>query len=375
MFLEKENKKSIEKFANKIYRNFEKKDYKKVADIINNPFLCYLSFETAMSSRFSRSFTSSFGTCLQHAVVDIAKNQGFTIINDGNNDDDIELKGFYSDETRLVIDNAMEYINGCSSKNPISEIEIKKYFAKIRDKVLTTTGIERTVHADLVVFKDGLITCIEIKAGGDLDKGKAKNQRKEIFEIYAILVSKYKKEILNKEIDIEMKFGTFYNKDSMNEGVESWTQASVKKNFLNSELLIGKDFWSFLCNDHNAYSKILKIYNDHRDKTKKCLEIFQEKSIKEILKKANKIKNEEFKNSIKLSLQEEFLFDKLQLNNFIKINSKIIITNNEVSFIDKENNLKSLKIISDYNYEDIIIDLKNNNNLKEISDNFFQIII
>jgi hypothetical protein len=375
MFSEEKNKKSIEKFAEKIYNNFENKNYKIVAEAINNPFLLYLSFEATMNSRFSRSFTSSFGTCFQHAVVDIAKNQGFSIINDGNNDDNIELKGYYSDKTRQVVDQAMDYINKSSAKSPITEAHIKSYFQLIKESVFDSSGDEKTVNADLVLFRNNKITCIELKAGGDLDKGKAHIQRRETFEIYAILVSKYREEVFNHKIKIEMKFGTFYNKNDMISGVENWKQPSVKKNFLESELLIGTDFWAFVCNDKNAYSKILKIYNECREKIKKCITVFNQKSVKEILKKAETIKNKEIKNTIKLSLEEEFLFGKEQLDFIFEEGffNYILLTEGNISFINKENKMKNLKIIEEYNYEQIFDYLTTTSKLENISSNYFKI--
>lgn len=95
----------------------------------------------------------------------------------------------------------------------------------------------------------------------------------------------------------------------------------------------------------------------------------------EILKKAESLSNKEIKDTIRLSLEEEFLFNEKQLNFILKEKDfdYVLLTNNSICFINKENEMKSLKITKDYDYEKISSYLTKNNLLENLSSNYFRI--
>ena len=52
-------------------------------------------------------------------------------------------------------------------------------------------------------------------------------------------------------------FDTAYNKFGEN---NSWHQANVERFFSKDELLIGKDYWNFVCNDENVFDIVFYQY-------------------------------------------------------------------------------------------------------------------
>ena len=84
---------------------------------------------------------------------------------------------------------------------------------------------------------------IELKASGDLDNKKAKSEKLAMLQEYFIL----KNSLIDKPNDkIRIFLGTAYNKYGED---SEWKQERVKQFFSEDELLIGKDYWNFVCND------------------------------------------------------------------------------------------------------------------------------
>ena len=63
-------------------------------------------------------------------------------------------------------------------------------------------------------------------------------------------------------------FGTAYNK--FGEGNE-WKQERVKQFFAEEELLIGKEYWNFVCNDEEGFDIIFEQYKRSADKIRHAL--------------------------------------------------------------------------------------------------------
>lgn len=371
MFEYERNSISMNEIADKIKESYSNKNYKNSFKITNNPFK--INLEDCCSSRFNRSWDSMMGTYMQHYSVKVALNQNWEIINDGDNHNDIIIKGNFSDETRKIIDEFIDVIEKSNKKNPLSKDKFQDYMIKIKDNVLSTCGKETELHADLVIRKDNIIYGIEEKAGGDLDKGKSKNQKKELLTLYALLVSKYKKEILKGDIDIEIKLATFYNKDNIDKGKTDWTQASVKKYFLEDELLIGKDFWAFLTDDQDAYSKILNLINNFKNEFEECKNIFYVKTIEDILDNIHKIENINIRANILNMIKEDYLINEEHLRKLIKENNFNILTlsNNKINIQYKNNSQKTFKFLSNLEYLFVLKLLKNEIKLKEIKEGCF----
>lgn len=94
---------------------------------------------------------------------------------------------------------------------------------------------------------------IELKAGGDLDNKKSKAEKIELLKEYFLLKNK----IIDNVEKIKLLFATAYNK--FGEGNE-WKQSQVKQYFDENELLIGKDYWNFVCNDENGFNIVFEQY-------------------------------------------------------------------------------------------------------------------
>ena len=252
---------------------------------INVPTNFFLGIDHCINSAYTRSFSSSLGTNLQTAATHISEICGWKVLNDSSKEDGkIKIEGVYSDETRILIDNIMTHITKSNKKSPLTQEYLDEAHSKIVDKVLTTVGQKKHNYADIIIQREVggkiLISNIELKLGGDLDKGKANSQRRESFEIFALLVSKYKDEIRAGKVEIKSYFATIYNKNDLLSGSEKWSSPSVTKNFTRDELLIGKDFWNHIClGDPNAFEYIMSAYH------KNCTIVYEKsfKKLKEII--------------------------------------------------------------------------------------------
>ena len=371
MFNYEKNKVSFEFIIEKIITKYKESSYKDSIKILNNPFKS--SLDDALSSRFSRSWDSSLGLQMQHFSALVAENQGFKILNDGDQNNDIRIKGFFSDETRKIISEFINEIEKSNNKEPFCKKAANEYMVKIKDSVLNTCGSEMEKNGDLIYIKDGVIYVIEEKAGGDLDKGKAKQQKEELLTLYALVISKFKKEILSGELDIKIKFATFYNKDNMDKGLSEWRQNSVKKNFMEDELLIGRDFWEFLCDDDKAYFKIMELLKTFNYELASCKNIFLIKSVENILENIDEIEDIEIKGNAFNMIKNEYLIDALHLNELIqsKLYDFIFVSKNEIILNAMDGNNKTLKFLSSINKEDILILLSKNKKTKEIKESCF----
>ena len=63
--------------------------------------------------------------------------------------------------------------------------------------------------------------------------------------------------VTNPNEKIKLSFATAYNK--YGEGNE-WQQSQVRQFFAEDELLIGKEYWNFVCNDENGFNIVFEQY-------------------------------------------------------------------------------------------------------------------
>lgn len=94
---------------------------------------------------------------------------------------------------------------------------------------------------------------IELKAGGDLDNKKSKAEKTELLQEYFLLKNK----IIGTDEEISIFLGTAYNK--FGEGNE-WKQERVQQYFADEELLIGYNYWNFVCNDDDGFNIVFNQY-------------------------------------------------------------------------------------------------------------------
>ncbi len=116
----------------------------------------------------------------------------------------------------------------------------------------------------LIQKETGTHCLIELKIGGDLDNKKARSEKEAILEQFAILSN-----VLTEDTRIEIYFATAYNR--FGEG-KPWQQERVKQFFAQQELLIGKDFWNFVCQSEEGYTTVLESYRENAYLIREALE-------------------------------------------------------------------------------------------------------
>jgi hypothetical protein len=105
---------------------------------------------------------------------------------------------------------------------------------------------------------------IELKIGGDLDNKKARSEKEAILEQFAILSN-----VLPAKNMIKIFFATAYNRYGEN---KPWRQERVRQFFSDDELLIGKNFWNFVCRSDEGYKVVLEAYRESAPLIKKALD-------------------------------------------------------------------------------------------------------
>lgn len=218
----------------------------------NNCFINALGDEFIFYSAFVRSFDSSFGTVLENLGNDIAKFSYET---------NKTIDSFMLPEQTQHISNILDKYEDHTSTPEISHYE--NFY------VLTPSDITsfKTKHeCDNWFYDKDTKThyLVELKAGGDLDNKKAKSEKLALLKEYFML-----KNLIPNTEKVVIKFATAYNK--FGEG-KDWHQANVERFFSTDELLIGKDYWNFVCNDKDGFDIILDQYKISSIHIKKALE-------------------------------------------------------------------------------------------------------
>lgn len=206
----------------------------------NNCFIAALGNEFIFYSAFVRSFDSSFGNLLENIGNQIAK---FSYVT---------KKTIHS----FMLPQQMQHISDILDKyeDHITTPEIEHYSSFYMLMPSDVTSFQ-TKHECDNWFYDSLNKIhylVELKAGGDLDNKKAKSEKLALLKEYFML-----KNMINTDEKVVIKFATAYNK--FGEG-EEWHQANVERFFSRDELLIGKDYWNFVCNDTKGFDIIFDQY-------------------------------------------------------------------------------------------------------------------
>lgn len=216
---------------------------------IHNVFISALGPEIQYYTSLVRSLDSSLGNMLERMALSIAELK-FDVTQN--------VEGYLYPEQYQIISALLEgYKN---SKNPLKpELahydQIDKASAVYRnDASLDVTAFHKTHVSDYCFYDKGTneYYIIELKIGGDLDNKKARSEKEAIFEQYAIL-----KNILPEDAKITCYFATAYNR--FGEGMP-WQQGRVRQFFCEDELLIGKDFWDFVCGSKEGYNVVIDEY-------------------------------------------------------------------------------------------------------------------
>ena len=210
---------------------------------INNIFIKELNSEFAFYSALVRSFDSSFGTILENIGNEIAKLNFETM-----NEIDSYILPPQQSKIQELIDN---YTTDAEHRIKPKIEHYNNYDCIVPKNITSFTRKHITDHCFYNREKD-IYYIIELKAGGDLDNKKAPAEKKELLNEYFML-----KNLIKGEKTIKLFFATAYNK--YGEGNE-WKQTCVKNCFEDRELLIGKDYWNFICNDEDGFKIVMEQY-------------------------------------------------------------------------------------------------------------------
>ncbi|OQC45364.1 MAG: MjaII restriction endonuclease [Bacteroidetes bacterium ADurb.Bin028] len=223
---------------------------------INNVFIDALGEDIKYYAALVRSLDSSLGNMLEGLAISISK-----LFYDVNTSVEGPL---YPEQTKIIAELLEAYKN---SNNPLKPNT--KHYDKIKN-IDKKGKVENKTHVSdyyLIDNESNTHYLIELKIGGDLDNKKARSEKEAIFEQYAILSN-----MLGNDAKIKCFFATAYNRFGED---KEWKQGRVLQFFSKDELLIGKDFWNFICCSDKGYDIVIDEYK---------------KSSSHIIKALNKIK-------------------------------------------------------------------------------------
>ncbi len=218
----------------------------------NNCFVAELGKEFMFYSAFVRSFDSSFGKVLEKIGNEVAK-----LSYDVRGNIDSFLLPQQSQHMDYII---LEY----EKHRKPQVMDYCDFTCMIPDD---TRSFEKSHVTDHYFYNEAKKEhyLIELKAGGDLDNKKAKTEKLAMLQEYFILKNALRD---RPEEKIRIYFATAYNKSG--EGSE-WKQERVKQFFAEEELLIGKDYWNFVCDDPEGFEIVFAQYKKSADYIKETL--------------------------------------------------------------------------------------------------------
>lgn len=219
----------------------------------NNCFVAELGEEFMFYSAFVRSFDSSFGNVLEKMGNNIAK---LSYEVRGNIDSFI-----IPEQTQRIASILDSYLDHAS----IAKIEDYSLFSPIYPRDITS--YKRTHATDNYFYskEKNEHYLIELKASGDLDNKKARAEKSALLEEYFLLRNQLRED---SSASIKIFFGTAYNK--FGEG-RPWKQERVKQFFAEDELLIGQDYWNFVCDSLDGFNVVFNQYKKSSMCIKKAL--------------------------------------------------------------------------------------------------------
>lgn len=218
----------------------------------NNAFISQLGEEFMFYSAFVRSFDSSFGKVLENMGNAIAK-ISFTVKG--------RIESYLLPQQTQHIDYLMTAYEKRDARPKVEDYQ--NFNCLIPSNV---TSFLKSHETDNYFYDEekGCHYLIELKAGGDLDNKKAKSEKIALLNEFFIL-----KNALQNNENIKIYFATAYNK--FGEGAP-WHQERVQTFFAEEELLIGKDYWNFVCNDPEGYKVVFDQYKISSEYMKNALE-------------------------------------------------------------------------------------------------------
>lgn len=221
----------------------------------NNPFILALGEGIVIYSALMRSLDSSLGNFLEGVARTIAE-ASYHVYQRVEGDVPVDVDQKISD-----------LMNAYVSRKRIPQAAD---LAEITDDLQSSQEITHKEHqSDYHLVKrsdDRLHFLLELKIGGALDNKKARSEKQALLEQYAIL--KYSPRVRSDSI-IRLYFATAYNKFGED---QVWKQERVRQFFGEDELLIGRDFWNFICDDAEGNRMVLEAYRKYASPLRKAIE-------------------------------------------------------------------------------------------------------
>lgn len=259
-YIDKIIKVEINSFARKFLADYSKGG-KKVSNIINkrnNPFIIALGKDIAVYSALMRSLDSSLGNRIEKIAKIIARQ---------NYDVQGVVEGYISKKSIRAIASLLESYKNGSKKPKDKDLE------SIYQPAGSQNQFKRHISDYYLTLKSdhNQKFLVELKIGGDLDNKKARSEKEALLEQYVILRNSKK---IRSTDNVKILFCTAYNKNG--EG-KKWTQERVRQFFPDNEIMVGKDFWNFICNSPYGYDTVKHSYQKHAHYLKGALEKIVEK--------------------------------------------------------------------------------------------------
>lgn len=218
---------------------------------VHNVFIEALGKDIQYYTALVRSLDSSLGNMLEGLAINIAK-LSFEVKR--NVEGPLNI-----DQTRTIAE-LLEKYKRREKKPDILDYQLLRNHKNGKNEV-----IKRHDSDYYLIDKDtNSHYLIELKIGGDLDNKKARSEKEAILEQYAILSN-----TLTDNKKIQIFFATAYNRFGED---KPWRQERVRQFFADDELLIGRKFWNFVCQNEKGYEWILEAYRSSAHLIKQALD-------------------------------------------------------------------------------------------------------
>lgn len=224
----------------------------------NNCFIAELGTEFMFYSAFVRSFDSSFGNVLEKMGNNIAR---LSYDVRGNIDSFI-----LPEQTQRIASILDSYADHVARPN----VDHYSTFSTIVPRDITSFRRSHVTDNYFYSPEKNEHYLIELKASGDLDNKKSRSEKSALLDEYFLLKNSL---LADETAKVKIFFGTAYNK--FGEGNE-WKQERVRQFFADDELLIGREYWNFVCNDEAGFDVIFNQYKISCDKIRDALSKIKE---------------------------------------------------------------------------------------------------
>ncbi len=209
---------------------------------VHNVFIEVLGKDIQYYTALVRSLDSSLGNMLEGLAMEIAK-LSFEVKQ--------SVEGpLYACQTRTIAE-LLEKYKRHAKKPEVADYQVLRTCENTKD------GVVKRHDSDyyLIDRETNSHYLVELKIGGDLDNKKARSEKEAILEQFAMLSN-----TLSKDKKIQIFFATAYNRFGEN---RPWCQGRVRQFFADEELLIGRDFWNFVCQNDKGYEWVLEAYKSY----------------------------------------------------------------------------------------------------------------